>query len=117
MIEMPLIFYITVFMLYAAAGMAIGALCGWIVSLAIKRRPIRLWKDALLGLLGFWVGFVGTTLMPWHENTITERLAGGTTVTTTMKMYQHPIWVAVVIAALFPSLHELYRFRSSQTLP
>ncbi len=52
--------------------------------------------------------------MPWHENTVTERLSGGGMVTTTMNSYQHPIRIAVVSAVLIPVLYEVYRLRSER---
>ena len=49
--------------------------------------------------------------MPWHTNTITYELSGGTHVTSTMNNYQHPERVAVVVAIILPILYELYRKR------
>ena len=105
------IFAIISLILYTLGGAVIGALTGWLTSLSTKCGQLGVWKDALLGSVGFLVGLIGTILMPWHENTVTEKLEGGGTVTTTMSMYQHPVRIAIVIAVLLPILHELYRFR------
>jgi uncharacterized membrane protein YeaQ/YmgE (transglycosylase-associated protein family) len=100
--------------LYILAGMAIGALTGWISSWALKCKPRRIFTDACLGSLGFLIGFIGTILVP-YPNTISYRLKGGTQVTSTMGAYQHPERIAVVIAVLLPLFYELYRFRTMQT--
>ena len=119
MVPASLIFVIVPLVLCAIGGMAIGALSGWLISLITKCGTRGIGRDALLGSVGFLVGFIGTIYMPWHQNTITERFGGGstvtTTVTTTMNTYQHPERVAVVIAVLLPLLHELYRFWRTRT--
>jgi hypothetical protein len=114
MLPVPSIVYVIFFLLYSVAGLAIGASCGWLVSLASKGHRSKLRQDSSLGLLGFLLGFIGTIYMPWHENTVTERLDGGVTMTTTMNSYQHPIRVAVVVAVLLPILYETYRLRSGR---
>jgi uncharacterized membrane protein YeaQ/YmgE (transglycosylase-associated protein family) len=96
---------------YAIFGMAIGALSGWLTSLITKCGPQGVWKDAFLGLFGYFAGLFGSLLMPWPQNTISEHLEGGGTVTSTMNSYQHPERVAIVMAVLLPLLHELYRFK------
>jgi hypothetical protein len=100
--------------LNALVGVAIGAVSGSLASLAMKSNSRTVWKDALLGALGFFVGFTGAIYMPWHENTVTERLSGEGTVTTTMGRYQHPEWIAIVFAVALPALHELYQFRRAR---
>src|SRR5277367_1136778 len=97
------------------AGMAIGALTGWLASLVMKYKPRKILTDACLGSLGFLVGFYGCVFLPWHENTISYYLEGGTKVTSTMNIYQHPERVAVVIAVLLPLLYEFYRLRRMHT--
>ncbi len=111
MLPVPSIVYVIFLLLYSVAGLATGAACGWLVSLGLKGHRSKIWQDSLLGFLGFMGGFIGTIYMPWHENTVTERLTGGGTVTTTMSSYQHPLQIAVVLAVLLPILYELYRFR------
>jgi hypothetical protein len=114
MLPVPSIVYVIFFLLYAVAGLAIGASCGWMVSLASQSHRSKLRQDALFGLLGFLIGFIGAIYMPWHENTVTERLSGGGMATTTMNSYQHPIRIAVVFAVLIPVLYEVYRLRSER---
>ncbi len=111
MLPVPPIVTAFFLIVYAVAGLALGALSGWLVFLATECHPKKTRLDALLGLFGFMAGFIGAATMPWHENTITEHLAGGTTVTTTMNSYQHPERVAVILAILVPLLYELYRSR------
>ncbi len=92
-------------------GMAIGAFTGLLVSLITRCGVRALWKDGLLGSVGYVVGFIGCIFMPWPRNTITYQMEGGTTVTSTMNMYQHPERVAVLVAILLPLLNELYRWK------
>ena len=99
---------------YAIFGMAIGALSGWLTSLITKCGPRGVLKDVFLGSLGYLAGLLGCALMPWPENTISEPLEGGGTMTSTMNAYQHPERVAIVMAALLPLLHELYRFKRAR---
>jgi hypothetical protein len=101
---------IIVLIMYAIGGMAIGALSGRLTSLITRCGPTGIWMDALLGSGGFLAGLVVAVFMPWHENTISEQLEGGTTITTTTNTYQHPQRIAIVMAVLLPLLHELYRF-------
>ena len=115
MIPVPFAFVIIVLILYAIAGMATGALSGWLVSLMTKCGPKGVLRDAFLGSFGFLAGYIGCIFMPWPTNTIVERLAGGGTVATTMNRYQHPAWIAIVVAVLLPLLHELYRFKGGRT--
>jgi hypothetical protein len=97
--------------LYALAGAAIGMLSGWLASVASGCGRQNLWKNAFLGSLGFVLGFLGAALMPWPRNTITYRLQGGGTVTSTMNSYQHPERVAIIMAIVLPILQELYRLK------
>ena len=72
-------------------------------------------KDAFLGGVGFFVGYIGCAYLPWPKNTVVEVLKGGGSVTTTMNRYQHPARVAVVVAVLLPLLHEIYRYKRTRT--
>lgn len=67
---------------YALAGMAIGAVSGWLTSAVTKTTPKRILTDALIGLTGCFAGLM-TSFLPWHRNTISYRLSGGTVVTST----------------------------------
>jgi uncharacterized membrane protein YeaQ/YmgE (transglycosylase-associated protein family) len=102
--------------LYAIAGMAIGALIGWLAASITKRGPQKgILQDAFLGSFGFLAGFIGCIFMPWPRNTVVKDLGGGGSVATTMNTYQHPERVATVIAVLLPLLYELYRFKRART--
>jgi hypothetical protein len=109
------IFAIVGLIFCAIAGIGIGMISGWLISLLTRCGNREVWWDGFLGSVGFLVGLIGTISMPWHENTVTEQLEGGGTVTTTMSMYQHPVRIAVVVAVILPLLHELYRFKRSHT--
>jgi hypothetical protein len=102
---------IIILLAYAMFGMAIGALSGWLTSLITKCGPQGVWKDVFFGSFGYLAGLFGCLLLPWPQNTISEHLDGGGTMTSTMNRYQHPERVAIVIAVLLPLLHELYRFK------
>ena len=47
-------------LLDSVAGLAIGAACGWLVSLASKGHQSKLRQDSFFGLLGFLGGIIGT---------------------------------------------------------
>ena len=81
-----MIFFYLVFGLLA---MAAGALAGVLVSFFL-RLPIRsVWKDALLGLLGFLVFFLATTLVSRLRSLLITNLID-------------PVNPGLVVAALFP---------------
>jgi uncharacterized membrane protein YeaQ/YmgE (transglycosylase-associated protein family) len=102
---------------YALAGMAIGAITGWVVSRMTKGRRPGLVKDALLGSFGYVGGIISCALMPWPVNTVVEQLSGGGSVVTTMSRYQHPQRVAVALAILFPLLLEVYKWKKHKSAP
>ena len=110
MLPVPLVVTIAFAALYAVIGGVLGILSGWLTALALK-SPRRLKVDAGLGSAGFLLGGFISFVMPWHTNTITYELSGGTHVTSTMNNYQHPERVAVVVAIILPILYELYRKR------
>ena len=112
--EPPLIVVILYLVLCAVAGMAIGALSGWLISLITKCGPKVFLRNIFLGSFGFLAGFIGCIFMPWPTNTVVEHLEGGGTVASTMSRYQHPERVAIVMAVLLPLLHELYRFKRAR---
>jgi hypothetical protein len=87
-------------------GAAIGAITGWLASLVFKCEQRKILKDACLGSLGFLVGFFACVFLPWHENTISYYLEGGTKVTSTMNIYQYPERVAVLAGGLLARLYE-----------
>jgi hypothetical protein len=91
------------FLLHALAGMAIGALTGWVVCLVAKIRPRALIADGVLGTLGYFAGFIGCVLV-WPKNTITYGTG------------PNPEWAAVVAAVLLPLFNELYRWKSRRTV-
>lgn len=99
---------------YVVAGMAIGALTGWLASLTTKCGPKGIFKDVFLGLFGYFAGFIGCIVMPWPTNTIVENLPGGGSFSSTSNRYQHPERVAIVMAILLPLLHELYRLKRAR---
>lgn len=95
----------------AVAGMAIGIFSGWLTSFLTRTRSKGLLTDGLIGAGGFLAGLMGAVFMPWHRNTISYHLSGGTLVTSTANVYQHPERVAVIVAIVLPSLYELIRWR------
>ena len=97
-------------LLYGVAGALLGSLSGWITAFVLRIR-CRLIMDGALGAAGFLLGGVVASVMPWHTNTITYELSGGTKVTSTMNSYQHPNRVAVVVAVALPVLYEFWRKR------
>jgi hypothetical protein len=95
----------------AVAGMVTGLLCGFLFARILKLNNTGIWKDALLGGIGVFVGFFLTISMPWPENTITTIQSDGKVMQSTMHQFRHPFLVAYIFAALLPALHQLYRLR------
>ena len=93
-------------LLRALAGMAIGALSGWLFSLMTRRGSEAVMRDGFLGVFGYFAAFIGCILV-WPRNSITYQAPGVTVV--------NPEWVAVFGAVFFPLLNELYRWRKSST--
>jgi H+/Cl- antiporter ClcA len=90
------IFFLLVCGLFA---MAAGALAGVLASFFL-RLPIRgVWKDAVLGLLVFFLVFFAPILVsrlgPLLINSLRE-----------------PVWVGLVVAALCPIVRQVLRFRN-----
>ncbi len=88
------------------AGMVTGLISGSLLARVLKINLKGIWKDALLGGIGVFVGYLLTISMPWPENTITTDQSR-----TTMHQFQHPFFVGYAFAAAFPALHQLYRLR------
>ncbi len=93
---------------YALMGAVAGALVGVALSFSLRLGTRGIWKDTLLGALGFVLGFVASALVPWPKNAIVYYV-DGTQVTSTMNRFQHPYAVALTLALLLPLVHELYR--------
>ena len=94
---------------HAIVGMAIGALSGWLTLAVTKTASKRVLTNALIGLFGYFAGFM-TVFLPWHQNTISYRLSGGTLVASTANYFQYYERVAVIAAIMLPCLYELNRF-------
>jgi hypothetical protein len=100
---------------YALAGAIAGALVGSALAFSLKLGMRGVWKDALLGALGFLLGFVASALLPWPRNTVVYHI-DGTQVTSTMSRFQHPYAIAFTLAILLPVANELYRSSRSREL-
>jgi hypothetical protein len=92
-------FMILFFLVFGLLAMAAGALAGVLVSFFL-RLPIRsVWKDALLGLLGFLVFFLATTLVSRLRSLLITNLID-------------PVNPGLVVAALFPIVRQVLRFKN-----
>ena len=99
---MPPGFTIFVLLVCGLLAMAAGALAGVLASFFL-RLPIRgVWKDAVLGLLGFLVFFV-TNLV----TNLVSRLGS-----LLMNSLMDPTWPGLVVAALCPIVRQVLRFRN-----
>jgi vacuolar-type H+-ATPase subunit I/STV1 len=91
-------FMIFFFLVFGLLAMAAGALAGVLASFFL-RLPIRgVWKDAVLGLLGFLV-FYATTLFFGLDSLLISRLID-------------PTSPGLVVAAVCPIVRQVLRFRS-----
>jgi hypothetical protein len=92
-------FTIFFFFVFGLLAMAAGALAGVLASFFL-RLPIRgVWKDAVLGLLGFLVFLVTTNLVPRLTSLLILNLID-------------PVNPGLVVAALFPIVRQVLRFRN-----
>jgi hypothetical protein len=82
--------------------MAIGAFTGWFVCLVMKIRRVALVADGVLGMLGYFAGFIGCVVV-WPKNTMTYGTG------------PNPEWAAIVGAVFLPLLNELYRGKIRRT--
>ena len=99
---MPPGFTIFFFLVFGLLAMASGALAGVLASFFL-RLPIRgVWKDAVLGLLGFLVYFVTTNLVSWLESLLILNLID-------------PVNPGLVVAALVPIVRQVLRFRNAHS--
>jgi hypothetical protein len=97
------IFVVTIFVIfYALVGMATGALVGALVRFCLRLRVNGIEKDAILGAVGFFVGFV-TCIVLSPQNTITSNTS------------PNPNVFAFLGAGFLPILWELYRFKISRS--
>ena len=95
---------------YAFVGVATGTVTGIVLCLSFGLGTRGIWKDGLLGSLGFVLGIIGCASLPWPENTVVT-----TEVTSTMNRFQHPYPVAFTLALLLPLVREIYRLKQSKT--
>jgi Na+/proline symporter len=109
----PLLVIVSLILL-AIAGMVIGGVSGLLISLFTKPNSQQVFRNALIGAFGFLVGFIGCFYLPWHQNTISYQLQGGTQVTSTTNFYQHPARIAAIVAIVLPLLYELNRARQAR---
>jgi len=92
-------FTIFFLLLFGLLAMAAGALAGVLASFFL-RLPIRgVWKDAVLGLLGFLVFFVTTDLVPRLTSLLILNLID-------------PVSPGLLVAALCPIVRQVLRFRN-----
>ena len=101
---MPPGFMILFFLVFGLLAMAAGALSGVLASFFL-RLPIRgVWKDAVLGLLGFLLFFVTTDLVPRLTSLLILNLID-------------PVNPGLVVAAFCPIVRQVLRFRSVRSHP
>jgi len=104
---------IGLFML-AFAGIAIGALTGWLASLVISSGPQGVLRNAALGLFGIFAGFALVLLFQGRHYHAEYYFQNGKAVTKHSGV-QHPEMFGVAGAMLLPVLHELYRLKRART--
>ncbi len=99
--------------LLSTLGGIVGALAGFLAAHAFKLRATAIWKNGIIGATAFIATFFVCLLIP-YRNTISYKLDGGVTVTSTMDHYQHPLELGLILAGFIPILFELDRFRRSR---
>jgi hypothetical protein len=95
-------FTIFFFLVFGLLAMAAGTLAGVLASYFL-RLPIRgVWKDAVLGLLGFLVFYVATILVPRLTSLLILNLID-------------PVSPGLLVAALCPIVRQVLRFRNARS--
>ena len=101
--------FASVYVLFlAVVGFGVGAVMGLALSSALKLPKREAWKDALLGACGMVGGFLLRAIVPWPQNTVTYKI-GDTTVSSTMRSFQHPYYVASVLSFGLPLIRGLLK--------
>jgi uncharacterized membrane protein YeaQ/YmgE (transglycosylase-associated protein family) len=100
--------------LFAFAGIAIGALAGWLASLLIRSGPQGVLKNAVLGLFGIFAGFMLVVLFQGRHYHAEYYFENGKAVTR-HSGGQYPELFGVAGAMLLPVLHELYRAKRARS--
>jgi hypothetical protein len=103
------VFFLPLMLGYALLCAGIGLLSGWSVAAIFKSRNRNLVLDATLGLVGLLLAAVLVANIPWPQRTVITE--GNRTTILTTDRYQRPQLVAFLLAAILPSINELYRFR------
>jgi hypothetical protein len=80
-------------------------------SLALRNGLRGVIVDTLLGALGSAATVIGCAIVPWPRNTVSQSVAQGLRVETTLNRFQHPYIAATVAAVILPVVHELVRVR------
>lgn len=83
--------------LFSLIAMAAGMFTGTLACLCLRLQIRGLMKDALLGWLGFFLGFIACILISPH-NSLTTNVG------------PNPYFFAFLGAAFLPILREVYRF-------
>jgi uncharacterized membrane protein YeaQ/YmgE (transglycosylase-associated protein family) len=84
---------------FAVIGMLIGVLAGFLASLALKLRRRWVALDALLGLVGFYIGLVVCGLIPFELPSTLGFLVAG------------------IFGAALPILRQVFRFKRLKSAP
>lgn len=80
-------------------GAMVGALSGLVFSWLFRLKRYALWKDALLGVLGYSIGWVlYFLLLRWSEH------------------IPSPVLMSFGLGILFPAIREMYRLSASRAL-
>jgi hypothetical protein len=96
----------------AIVGMGLGMAVGALLSVAWKLHLRGLLWDGLLGAVGFAGGVIGCAMVRWPKTTVTHT-ADGAVLTSTTLHYQHPYFVATVLAVFFTAVRAIYRLKHS----
>jgi hypothetical protein len=94
----------------AAVGCGVGTVESLALSSALKSPKREAWKDAVLGACGMVGGFLLCAIVPWPQNTVTYKI-GDTMVSSTMRSFQHPYYVAFALSVALPLMRGLLKAR------
>ena len=99
-----ILFYLPWLSVLALAACLVGTAVGWATSLAFRTGARGLGIDAILGVTGFFGGFVFASALPWRGCYDSDGW-------TLCNMFPYVWQVAWATAILLPVVHQMYRFK------
>jgi hypothetical protein len=103
----PLLAFVPLLLVGAILGATIGLITGVILALVFQGELRTLWRDALWGSIGLITGFLASSLIPTHRESLAQNIHGHAGAL----RFQHPYWIAFLVAIFLPAFLRMRRAR------